>query len=325
MLGVIAADLGAEVVATDLNPRSTMFTRLNAALNGVSIDARVGDGFAPVEGERFDLIVANPPFIISPDTSRMFLTAQQPVDGFCRSIAAAAEVHLTESGICQFLAAWAVVNDEDPEERVRAWFDGFDGDVWVMEHERIDALKYAASFLDGRTDHPGDFGAWIAYYREHRIEAVVHGLVTMQRSSSTRVRAYTTEPVEHDTPFRDHLAAVFAARRRVAVEGRDWLLDAVLVPGEAVSVVYEAPLTPGARERVEVRKGSGIHYRMETDPAVAEFLGACDGQRSLRDIATLLAGSRRVPVESVLDGLVAVAEESLYTGVLRATQPFRAS
>ena len=317
MLGVIAADLGAEVVATDLNPRTAMFTRLNAALNGVEIDARVGDGFDPVAGERFDLIVANPPFIISPDTSRMFLTAQQPVDGFCRSIAAGAEAHLTATGFCQFLAAWPVVEGEDPDARVGAWFDGFGGDVWVMEHERIGALDYAASFLDNRLDHPGDLGAWVAYYWEQRIEAIVHGLVTMQRSATTRMRAHTTEPVEHDTPFRDHLASVFAACCRVAAGGRDTLLDAVLVPGDAVSVVYETPLPPGA-PRIEVRKRSGIHYVIEANPVVAELLGACDGQRSVRDVASLLAAARGVAVESLIDGVATVAEESLATGVLRA-------
>jgi methylase of polypeptide subunit release factors len=30
------------------------------------------NGFAPVAGERFDLVVANPPFVISPDSSFVF-------------------------------------------------------------------------------------------------------------------------------------------------------------------------------------------------------------------------------------------------------------
>jgi release factor glutamine methyltransferase len=40
--------------------------RLNATLNGVEVDARLGDGYAPVAGERFDLICTNPPQMQTP-------------------------------------------------------------------------------------------------------------------------------------------------------------------------------------------------------------------------------------------------------------------
>jgi release factor glutamine methyltransferase len=61
---VFAARRAARVVAVDINPEAVRCTRLNALLHGV--DARViayqGDLFAPLAGERFDLILFNPPF-----------------------------------------------------------------------------------------------------------------------------------------------------------------------------------------------------------------------------------------------------------------------
>ena len=54
------------IVATDVNPRALSMTRLNASLNGIGrIDVREGSLFEPVAGETFDLIVTNPPFVIS--------------------------------------------------------------------------------------------------------------------------------------------------------------------------------------------------------------------------------------------------------------------
>jgi release factor glutamine methyltransferase len=53
----------AEVVAVDISTRAVLSVRLNAKLNGVSIRAERGDLFAPVRGERFDLIVSNPPYL----------------------------------------------------------------------------------------------------------------------------------------------------------------------------------------------------------------------------------------------------------------------
>ena len=48
-----------DVVATDTNPRALAFTALNATLNDVVVETRLGDLLAPVSGE-FDLIVSNP-------------------------------------------------------------------------------------------------------------------------------------------------------------------------------------------------------------------------------------------------------------------------
>jgi release factor glutamine methyltransferase len=53
-------------VATDIVPAAVDAIRVNAALNGVTVDARVGDCYAPVAGERFDLICTNPPQMPTP-------------------------------------------------------------------------------------------------------------------------------------------------------------------------------------------------------------------------------------------------------------------
>lgn len=62
VLAIAAARAGADVTAVDLDPRCVEATRRNASDNGVTVDARCGDLFAPVPGRRFDLVVANPPF-----------------------------------------------------------------------------------------------------------------------------------------------------------------------------------------------------------------------------------------------------------------------
>jgi release factor glutamine methyltransferase len=62
---VLAAKHAARVVAVDINSAAVRCTAINALLNDVErkIDARQGDLFAPVSGERFDLILFNPPFL----------------------------------------------------------------------------------------------------------------------------------------------------------------------------------------------------------------------------------------------------------------------
>ncbi|PYM40321.1 MAG: hypothetical protein DME12_16100 [Candidatus Rokuibacteriota bacterium] len=66
LAAVLLAKGGARVVATDIVPEAVALIRANAQVNGVDVDARLGDCYAPVEGERFDLICTNPPQMPTP-------------------------------------------------------------------------------------------------------------------------------------------------------------------------------------------------------------------------------------------------------------------
>jgi release factor glutamine methyltransferase len=62
--GLAAALAGCEVVASDINPAAVRCTQINALLNQVEarIQVRQGDLFDPVVGERFDVVLFNPPY-----------------------------------------------------------------------------------------------------------------------------------------------------------------------------------------------------------------------------------------------------------------------
>lgn len=66
LAAVLAARGGASVVATDVVASAVAAMRANAALNGVALDVRLGDCYAPVRGERFDLIGTNAPQMPTP-------------------------------------------------------------------------------------------------------------------------------------------------------------------------------------------------------------------------------------------------------------------
>jgi release factor glutamine methyltransferase len=62
---IFAARHARRVIAVDINPAAVRCAGINVRLNDLehSIEVRHGDLFAPVAGERFDLIVFNPPFL----------------------------------------------------------------------------------------------------------------------------------------------------------------------------------------------------------------------------------------------------------------------
>lgn len=63
-LAIAAAGLDARsVTAVDISRRAVLAIRLNALLAGQSVRVLHGDLFTPVAEERFDLVLANPPYV----------------------------------------------------------------------------------------------------------------------------------------------------------------------------------------------------------------------------------------------------------------------
>jgi release factor glutamine methyltransferase len=66
LLALTAASCGADATAIDVSRRALLTVRLNAMRHGLRVRTLRGRTFAPVAGERFDLIVSNPPYVPSP-------------------------------------------------------------------------------------------------------------------------------------------------------------------------------------------------------------------------------------------------------------------
>jgi HemK-related putative methylase len=100
---LFAARHTARVVAVDVSPAAVRCTRLNAALNQLEdrIDVRLGDLFEPVAGQRFDLVLFNPPFLIgAPKDHR---DAAWRSEDAARRFAAGLRYHLTPGGVALVL------------------------------------------------------------------------------------------------------------------------------------------------------------------------------------------------------------------------------
>jgi release factor glutamine methyltransferase len=68
VVGVTAARAGAEVTVIDVSCRAVTAAWLNARINRVRVRSRRGSLLEPVEGERFDVIASNPPYVPSDRT-----------------------------------------------------------------------------------------------------------------------------------------------------------------------------------------------------------------------------------------------------------------
>ena len=144
ILALGAASHSQRVVATDLNSRATECARFNARLNGLpNVECVTGDGFSPVTGQKFDLILSNPPFFITPSNDYMFCQNPMDLDFLCRSLTREAPGHLNEGGYFQMLCEWAQVGGQPWQERITEWLQGSGCDAWILKGQTHALSDYA--------------------------------------------------------------------------------------------------------------------------------------------------------------------------------------
>ena len=114
------------VVATDISERALELAALNARLNGVeNIEFRLGSLFDPVAGERFDHIISNPPFVITPRTEGVpnyeYRDGGLVGDALVEAVVRGAGDHLTPGGVAQMLGNWEYHDGTDAFDRLTGW------------------------------------------------------------------------------------------------------------------------------------------------------------------------------------------------------------
>lgn len=293
-----AAQHATRVTATDLNPRALHITALTLALSGApAADLREGSLFEPLkDDETYDLIVSNPPFVISPGARLTYRDGGMGGDDLCRSIVQGAGTRLNEGGFAQFLANWQHVAGEDWQDRLRSWVPR-GCDAWIVQREVQDVTQYAELWLRDAGDHRGDaaeyqarYDAWLDEFEARKVRAVGFGWITLRRTSAA-VPSITVEEWPHpvEQPLGDTVREHFA--RLDYLRARD---DAALLEDHfrlVAEVVQEQVGLPGAEdpEHVVLRQHRGMRRATQVDTVGAGFAGVCDGSLSAGRILDAIA------------------------------------
>lgn len=142
-----------QVVATDISTRALEFTAFNVALAGVDsarVQLRQGNLLEPVAGQRFDLIVSNPPFVITPPSVRQaglplmeYRDAGGPI---LPVLVRGLEDHLNPDGVAVMLGNWEHREGTSWRTSVNQWI-GKSLDAWIIQREVQDPVEYAAMWL----------------------------------------------------------------------------------------------------------------------------------------------------------------------------------
>jgi methylase of polypeptide subunit release factors len=285
-------DHAANVTATDLSERAVAFADLNAVVNGVELELLQGDLLAPIAGRRFDLVVANPPFVIAtPGSGWTYRDGGREADGIAAELAAASADLLNPGGTMQFLANWLHIEGADWAERVTGWFPDDGVQVWVVERERLDPLDYVRTWQrdSGESHDAEQAAAWLDWFESQHVAAVGFGFVNVRRVDGPTEVVCETARHAVETPWRDRIEDWFALRARDLEPETLW--QAKLRVADGVMLQQSAAL--GAEgwdvDRQWLQQANGMRYAEELDPLLVQFMGACDGEAEVRLQVQLLA------------------------------------
>jgi methylase of polypeptide subunit release factors len=325
---LLAAQHARQVTATDVNPRAIAYTELNAALNGLhNIECRQGSLFEPVEGETFDLITCNAPYVVSPERRWVYRDSEFSEDEVSERVIAAAADHLAEGGYAAMLVSWLALDEEAPDERVIAWAEATGCDSWILSTLNSDPLTHAAewnSHLVGEALGEA-LDEWTQYFDSLGVQLVSEGAVVLHKTSRGGEHTARVDELDEDDldDAGDQILRAFEARARLAELGGDRnLLEARI--GVASSLRFIRELEPAGGRAVDV-EGSvelteGTKHAVDASADAQEFVASIDSRMRLGEVIDttadrlgLSAEEARTLNEEALD----VTRELLELGALR--------
>ena len=315
------------VTATDISERALAFTRFNLLLNAQALNinpqnpqARVslreGSLLEPVAGELFDLVVSNPPFVITPRVAGESAEEQftyrdggLPGDEIVSTMVRLLPSVLVPGGRAQMLGNWEIIRDsEDPDaprpwdERPRAWVADGGAEAWFIQREALTPASYAETWLKDasenrdRSHYEQTYVAYLNDFASRNVHSIGFGMIWLRRPTEATA-AGVTEPLQRfeeiTYPIQQPIARALteSVRRydRLAAMDDEALLTAHLEVAE--DVTEERHGRPGAEHPsvILLRAGSGLCRTQLLSTETAGFASASDGELAVGQIVAALA------------------------------------
>ncbi|WP_304024329.1 methyltransferase [Rothia mucilaginosa] len=315
------------VTATDISERALAFTRFNLLLNAQTLNIdpqnpqtrvslREGSLLDPVAGERFNLVVSNPPFVITPRVAGESAEEQftyrdggLPGDEIVSTMVRQLPSVLVPGGRAQMLGNWEIIRDSaDPsqphpwDERVRAWVEEAGAEAWIIQRETLSPESYAETWLKDasenrdRKHYEQTYLAYLNDFESRNVHSIGFGMIWLRRPSEATA-AGVTEPLQRfeeiTYPIQQPIARALteSVRRydRLAAMDDEALLAAHVEVAE--DVTEERHGRPGAEHPsvILLRAGSGLCRTQLLSTETAGFASASDGELAVDQIVAALA------------------------------------
>lgn len=332
------------VVATDISARAIAFARFNLLLSAPAlgidperledrVELRLGDLLEPVVGERFDLIVSNPPFVITPRREDESASDQytyrdggRPGDRLVEELVRGLGEVLAPDGIAVMLGNWEIHHsDASWHARPESW-PAAGIDLWIVQRERATPIEYADMWLRDAAENReletwrGQFARYLDDFARRGVEAVGMGMLLLHRRAEGDEGAVLRrfETLEHrlGQPLGAAIRDSFDAQTWLRANDDEALLDETLVV--AADVTEERWSMPGAEHpsAILLRQGGGFRRTFPETTELSGVVSVCDGELTLGQIVRAMSALLEVDETAMADAVLADVRELVGLGFL---------
>jgi methylase of polypeptide subunit release factors len=323
-LALLAAARGSRrAVGVDLNPRAIELARLNARLNGLSADFRCGDLVAPVEGERFDLVYAQPPYVVLPAgvEATTYLHGGRAGDELALRFSAAAARVLAPRGRAFVLFDSAKGGRAPLPDRLGAALGDTPVDLVLFAAPGPSADQQAVAYasLEERDLGPR-YRSAVSRYRQHLEEVgareFMRALVFLEEAAG-RDRLVLQLPVSSLGLDAERLEAYLGCLAVARAAPQQLLAATVRVAPGARFVEERPPSAPAGEPKRSVRFPKGdLGSDQELSEAGLALFAALQDAPDVAAAVDAFAAACGEPAAAVRDQVIGFVREGLVRGLL---------
>jgi SAM-dependent methyltransferase len=319
-LALVAAARGArEVVGVDLHPRAAQWGRINAALNELSIEWHTGDLTAPVRGRSFDLVVAQPPFVVQPAAvaANTYLHGGAMGDELTMRLVAELPDVLARGGQARILFDSPVRADAPLWRRVQDAHhdDGLQQLLFVSPGNApaLQAIGYAAS---SQPELGPEYARAVLCYRAHLhaqgIERSEHALVVLRRGAGMPGVSVTVERSSLADVDHEFIESTWEAIRIASLPSERLLVTLVGLPDDVWLVQEQA--ADGSKTLLSLRTPSGRGAALSA--AASILVSQLREPGTVAELVQRYAAACELEPDEVRSGVIDFVRQSLVHGRL---------
>ena len=313
-------DHAEHVVGTDLSERALDFTRFNLLLNtealgldpedlGARVELLHGSLLEPVAGRSFDLVVSNPPFVITPRTEDesaeeryTYRDGGREGDTLMEELITGLPEILTAGGTAQMLGNWEIHRGTEGSggwsERPRSWVLAAGLHAWFVQRDFQNPAGYAETWLRDASeerdlaDYRRRYADYLQDFEDRGVAGVGFGMIWLQRPASGTEgrpwRRFEELTGEVQQPLGPVIGRT-AERALAAQTDPEAVLGQVLAVPEDVTEERYQRFGAQHPEVIIARQGAGFRRARPVSSAAAGLLGASDGEFTAAQLITAVA------------------------------------
>jgi len=318
--GFYVSPLAEKVVAVDRNPRALNYGRFGAAMNGQrNIEFRESDCYSAVEGEKFDLIACNPPYVMAPDRQAYYRDGGMGGDRFSEKILREAPLYLEEGGMAHVTCDVGSMDGKTGEERLRGWLEGNGCDALLMAGMKLTAAQYTKAWLKVEVGAQTEAQRWEEHFRELGVSEIQNWLVVLRKRSTGGENWHRREslPATRSGYFGTQVGRIFRSEDLVrSADAAIWATKLRISPDVRLERSLRVAKGKWVPEAARLRFESGLVMEFEVAPDTATLLQHFEAEKSAEKALRRIAADMGRGPEDVRRDLLGYLKHLIENGIL---------